>query len=115
MLENVLDNLFRQKDKTITGKMQENVAEDIVNPVEEKNATTEVGETNLSTEPVVEGVSEGKNSSIDVSEKKDKSNPALKVFIANLKQIVDNSQGLDFELLELKKRINELINNETHG
>ena len=73
MVSNVLDNLFKKKDTTITDEVQENVGqetvenitEDITNQSVEENATTEVTESNQSEDTVVEPVSEVENSTVD--------------------------------------------------
>ena len=143
MVSNVLDNLFKKKDTTITNEVQENVGqetaenitEDITNQSVEKNATTEVTESNPSEDTVVEPVSEVENSTVDenvsielvdgveytttelaspsgefkkqVTEITDIDSTAL--ILKELRNIVNSSQGLDYELVEVRRKLNDII------
>lgn len=130
-MENVLDNLFGKKEETENGlnKALESVDDTNTQEVEE-NPTTEVDETTLESEPVVEQVSEVENNAdehiveeeIVVDEpicnevNNEPINITFEVFVADLKHILNSTQGLDFELVELKRRINNLINKyEAHN
>lgn len=143
MVSNVLDNLFKKKDTTITNEVQENVgketaeniAEDITNQSVEENATTEVTESNPSEDTVVEPVLEVENATVDenvsielvdgveyttiesvspsgefkkqVTEITDIDSTTL--ILKELRNIVSSSQGLDYELVEVRRKLNDII------
>lgn len=143
MVSNVLDNLFKKKDTTITNEVQENVGqetaenitEDITNQSVEENATTEVTESNPSEDTVVEPVLEVENATVDenvsielvdgveyattesvspsgefkkqVTEITDIDSTAL--ILKELRNIVNSSQGLDYELVEVRRKLNDII------
>lgn len=143
MVSNVLDNLFKKKDTTITNEVQENVgqetaeniAEDITNQSVEENATTEVTESNPSEDTVVEPVLEVENATVDenvsielvdgveytttesvsssgefkkqVTEITDIDSATL--ILKELRNIVNSSQGLDYELVEVRRKLNDII------
>ena len=143
MVSNVLDNLFKKKDTTITNEVQENVGqetaenitEDITNQSVEENATTEVTESNPSEDTVVEPVLEVENSTVNknvsielvdgveytttesaspsgefkkqVTEITDIDSTAL--ILKELRNIVNSSQGLDYELVEVRRKLNDII------
>lgn len=143
MVSNVLDNLFKKKDTTITNEVQENVgqetaeniAEDITNQSVEENATTEVTESNPSEDTVVEPVLEVENATVDenvsielvdgveytttesvslsgefkkrVTEITDIDSTTL--ILKELRNIVNSSQGLDYELVEVRRKLNDII------
>ena len=143
MVSNVLDNLFKKKDITITNEVQENVGqetaenitEDITNQSVEENATTEVTESNPSEDTVVEPVLEVENATVDenvsielvdgveyittesvspsgefkkqVTEITDIDSTAL--ILKELRNIVNSSQGLDYELVEVRRKLNDII------
>ena len=143
MVSNVLDNLFKKKDTTITDEVQENVGqetaenitEDITNQSVEENATTEVTESNPSEDTVVEPVLEVENATVDenvsielvdgvectttesvspsgefkkqVTEITDIDSTAL--ILKELRNIVNSSQGLDYELVEVRRKLNDII------
>lgn len=130
-MENVLDNLFGKKEETENSlnKALELVEDTNTQEVEE-NSTTEIDETTLESEPVVEQVSEVENECDEhiVDEEiiadepvcdevnNEPINVTFEVFIAELKQILNSTQGLDFELVELKRQINNLIQrHEAHN
>ena len=122
-MENVLDNLFGKKEETEDGlnKALESV-EDTNTQEAEESSTTEVDETTSESEPVVEQVSESENEYDEhiVDEENvvepicdevnnEPKNVTFEVFVADLKHILNSTQGLDFELVELKRQINNLI------
>lgn len=123
-MKNVLDNLFGKKEETENGlnKTLESVEDTNTQDVGE-NPITEVNETTLESEPVVEQVSEVENNvdehiveeEVTVDEpvcdevNNEPINVTFEVFIAELKHILNSTQGLDFELVELKRQINNLI------
>ena len=143
MVSNVLDNLFKKKDTTITDEVQENVGqetaenitEDITNQSVEENATTEVTESNPSEDTVIEPVSEVENATVDenvsielvdgveytttesvsssgefkkqVTEITDIDSTSL--ILKELRNIVNSSQGLDYELVEVRRKLNDII------
>ena len=143
MVSNVLDNLFKKKDTTITNEVQENVGqetaenitEDITNQSVEENATTEVAESNPSEDTVVEPVLEVENATVDenvsielvdgveytttesvsssgefkkqVTEITDIDSTSL--ILKELRNIVNSSQGLDYELVEVRRKLNDII------
>lgn len=130
-MENVLDNLFGKKEETENGlnKALESVEDTNTQDVEE-NPITEVDETTLESEPVVEQVSEVENNDDEhINDEEfaadepvcdevnnEPTNVTFEVFVADLKHILNSTQGLDFELVELKRRINNLINKyEAHN
>lgn len=123
-MENVLDNLFGKKEGTEDGlnKALESV-EDTNTQEAEESSTVEINETTSESEPVVEQVSEVENECDEhiVTEEvvvdepicdeanNEPKNVTFEVFVADLKHILNSTQGLDFELVELKRQINNLI------
>lgn len=143
MVSNVLDNLFKKKDTTITNEVQENVGqetaenitEDITNQPVEENVTTEVAESNPSEDTVIEPVLEVENAIVDenvsielvdgveytttesvsssgefkkqVTEITDIDSTTL--ILKELRNIVNSSQGLDYELVEVRRKLNDII------
>lgn len=116
-------------------KRQKNITEDITNQPVEENATTEVTESNPSEDTVVEPVLEVENSTVDenvsielvdrveytttesvspsgefkkqVTEITDIDSTAL--ILKELRNIVNSSQGLDYELVEVRRKLNDII------
>ena len=119
MVSNVLDNLFKKKDTTITDEVQENVGqetaenitEDITNQSVEENATVD---ENVSIE-LVDGVEYTTTESVSpsgefkkqVTEITDIDSTAL--ILKELRNIVNSSQGLDYELVEVRRKLNDII------
>ena len=113
----------------------ENITEDITNQSVEENATTEVTESNPSEDTVVEPVLEVENATVDenvsielvdgveytttesvspsgefkkqVTEITDIDSTAL--ILKELRNIVNSSQGLDYELVEVRRKLNDII------
>ena len=128
-MKEILDKLFN-KEEDIAQENSLNLSDDTNAQEETKNITTEIDEITLESEPIAEQVSEVENNAdehIDnveavsdelVCDKVDNKpiNVTFEVFVAELKHILNSTQGLDFELVELKKQINDLIyRHETHN
>lgn len=128
-MKKILDNLFN-KEKDIVQEGGLNLPDDTNTQEETKNVTTDIDEKVPQSEPIDTSVSEVKNNvdeHIDneetvsdelVCDEVDNKpiNVTFEVFIAELKHILNSTQGLDFELVELKRQINNLIKkHEAHN
>ena len=127
-MKEILDNLF-DKEKDIVQEGGLKLSDDTNTQEEIKNVTTDIDEKTPQSEPIDTSVSEVENNTdehIDdeetvsdelvCDEANNKPINVTEVFIAELKHILNSAQGLDFELVELKRQINNLINkHETHN
>ena len=120
-MKEILDNLF-DKEKNIAQEGGLKLSDDTNTQEETKNVTTDIGKKAPQSEPVVEQVSESENEYDEhiVDEENvvepicdevnnEPKNVTFEVFVADLKHILNSTQGLDFELVELKRQINNLI------
>lgn len=133
-MKDTLDKLFGKKEDE--QNVQEgglNISDDTITPIEEENTSTDESNLTPQSDPVDASVSEGDNSlnlntedfspisDTDIESKcEDCNNEAkdveLTVFIAELKELLLQSHGLDFELVELRRKINSLIDrHEAHN
>lgn len=128
-MKEILDNLFN-KEKDIAQEDGLKLSDDTNTQEETKNATTDIDKKTPQSEPIDTSVSEVENNTdehIDDVEvvfdelvcdeaNNEPTNAKFEVFVAELKQILNSTQGLDFELVELKRQINNLIyRHEAHN
>lgn len=133
-MKDTLDKLFGKKeDEQNIQEGDLNASDDTNIPTEEENASTDEGNFTPQSNPAHTGVSEGENlvdlnteevspiSHNDINSSCEDCNNKTKdvnltVFIAELKELLLQSHGLDFELVELRRKINTLINkHETYN
>ena len=128
--------ITEEVQENVVQEAVENVSDDITNQVAEENSITEDTSSNLSEEAVAEPISEVENSSVDenvsvevvdgveytTTESTSPSGEFNKVvteitnidstslIIKELKNIVNSSQGLDYELVEVRRKLVDIIN-----